>query len=83
MPQYSLSELGGEVLAGAVQNTHTRRGDPPAMVWYSDIEAVSLGQGRLIFCQYRAFDRAQTYPVAARLACNLLRLAADDGVGRK
>ncbi len=76
-PQYSLSELGGMVLAGAVQNTQTYRGFSPAMVWYSDIEAVRMGKGRLIFCQYRAFDRIGTYPLAARLAYNLLRLAAD------
>ena len=83
MPQYSLTELGGEVLAGAVQNTHTRRGEAPAMVWYSDIEVVRLGRGRLIFCQYRLFDRLQAYPVAARLACNLLRLAIDERLERQ
>ena len=73
-PQYSLSDLGGEVLAGALQNTHTPK-ELPRMLWFSDIEVVRLGKGRLIFCQYRAFDRAQTNPVAARLACNLLRVA--------
>ncbi len=76
-PQYSLSELGGEVLAGALQNTKMRK-EPAKMLWFSDIEVVSLGRGKIIFCQYRAFDRAKTNPVAARQACNLLRLARRD-----
>ena len=55
--------------------TRTHAGNAPSMVWYSDIEVIPLGRGRLVFCQYRAFDRARTNPVAARLACNLLRVA--------
>jgi len=74
LPWYCMSELGGTVLAGSLRNTQTRR-EPSAILWYSDIEAVCLGQGTLILCQYRAFGQARTNPLAARLVHNLIRLA--------
>ena len=74
LPWYVMSELGGEVLAGSIRNTQTRR-EPPAILWYSDVEARRFGEGVLLFCQYRIFDRADANPVAARLATNLIRLA--------
>lgn len=73
-PWYSLSELGGAVLAQALSNTQTRK-EPPAILWLSDVEAVPLGKGHLIFCQYRIFAQAHQQPVAAQLLSNLLRLA--------
>jgi len=76
LPWYCLSELGGEVLAGSLRNTQSRR-EPPAMLWYSDVEALRLGQGTLILCQYRAFEKARTNPLAAALVHNLIRLAQD------
>jgi hypothetical protein len=74
MPRYVLSELGGDVLAGSVSNTQTRHHEP-AMLWYSDIEVVTLGAGFLIFCQYRIFDDALADPVGLRLRRNLLGYA--------
>lgn len=74
LPWYVMSELGGSVLAGSLRNTQTRR-EPPAMLWYSDIEAVPLGRGTLLFCQYRVFDAAHDNPLAATLLRNLLRIA--------
>jgi hypothetical protein len=74
LPRYVMSELGGEVLAGSLRNTQTRQ-EPSAIIWYSDVEAVRLGQGRLYFCQYRCFEAAAANPLAARLALNLIRLA--------
>jgi hypothetical protein len=74
LPWYAMSEMGGDVLAGSVRNTQTRR-EPPAMLWYSDVEAVRLGAGTLFFCQYRIFEQAETNPLAARLVYNLIRLA--------
>jgi hypothetical protein len=76
LPRWALSELGGEVLAGSFQNSQTRRESPRAL-WYSDVEAVPHGAGEIIFCQYRVFDPAPAHPLAARLALNLLQLAAD------
>jgi len=76
LPWYCMSELGGDVLAGSLRNTQTRR-EPSAILWYSDIEAVCLGQGTLILCQYRAFGQARTNPLAARLVHNMIRLAQD------
>ena len=75
MPKYVLTELGGEVHAGSISNTQSRVG-PLHMLWYSDIESVRLGQGTLLFCQYRAFDKLDQDPLAARLANNLLCHAA-------
>jgi len=74
LPWYAMSELGGDVLAGSVRNTQTRR-EPPAILWYGDVEAVGFGQGTLIFCQYRIFDKADTNPLAARLVQNLIGVA--------
>jgi hypothetical protein len=72
-PHYVMSELGGEVLAGSFSNTQTRL-DPPAMLWYSDIERISLGKGRLIFCQYLIFDTLMADPLANRLLANLISM---------
>jgi beta-galactosidase len=74
LPWYAMSELGGDVLAGSVRNTQTRR-EPPAILWYSDVEAVGFGQGTLIFCQYRVFDKADVNPLAGRLVQNLIAVA--------
>jgi hypothetical protein len=74
LPHYVMSELGGRVCAGSFRNTQTRREDP-AMIWYSDIEAIPCGSGKLVFCQYRVFDRAGSNPLAGRMLSNLLRLA--------
>jgi hypothetical protein len=74
LPHYVMSELGGQVLAGSFRNTQTRR-EAPAMIWYSDVEAIPFGKGTLIFCQYRLFDRVGGNPLADRLLSNLLRLS--------
>jgi hypothetical protein len=74
LPHYVMSEMAGRVFAGSFRNTQTRR-EEPAMIWYSDIEAIPLGRGQLLFCQYRVFDRAGSNPLANRLLYNLLRLA--------
>jgi beta-galactosidase len=74
LPWYVMSELDGEVLAGSVRNTQTRR-EPPAMLWYSDVEAIRLGKGTLFFCQYRVFEQADANPLAARFVSNLVQLA--------
>jgi hypothetical protein len=78
IPRYVLSELGGEVLAGTLSSTQTRL-DAPKMLWYSDIEIVRLGQGRLIFCQYRLFDGPKDDPVVNRLRNNLMQFAHSVG----
>jgi len=74
LPWYAMSELGGDVVAGSVRNTQSRK-EPPAILWYSDVEAVGFGQGTLIFCQYRVFDKAETNPLAGRLVQNLIGVA--------
>jgi len=74
LPRYVLSEQGGDILAGSLRNTQSRL-EPPAILWYSDIEAVPFGRGRLIFCQYRVFDQETPNPLAARLLCNLIGVA--------
>ena len=74
LPWYVMSEMGGRVLAGSLRNTQTRKA-PPAILWYSDVEAIPLGRGLLVFCQYRVFDKADVNPLAARLLHNLVRLA--------
>jgi beta-galactosidase len=78
LPHYVMSELGGRVFAGSFRNTQTRREDP-VMIWYSDIEAIPFGSGKLVFCQYRLFDRAGSNPLAGRLLSNLIRLAGTFG----
>lgn len=74
LPRYVMAELGGDVLAGSLRSTQTRL-EPPAMLWYSDIEAVAHGRGTMIFCQYRLFEQAATSPLAGALLRNLVRLA--------
>lgn len=81
LPWYVMDELGGELLAGSVRNTQTRFFDP-AMIWYSDIEAVRLGRGTLVFCQYRLFERAATNPLAGRLFAEVMRLAGEYAGGQ-
>jgi hypothetical protein len=75
LPKYVLSEMGGEVHAGSLRATITRV-DGSDFLWYSGIEAVPYGKGRIIFCQYRAFEKLLSDPLAARLVENLLRYAA-------
>jgi hypothetical protein len=74
LPHYVMSEMGGRVFAGSFNNTQTRR-EPSAMIWYSDVEAIPFGRGKLLLCQYRLFDRAGSSPLAEKLLGNLLRLA--------
>lgn len=71
VPRYSLGELGGRVIAGALRNTSSLDA-PSGMLWYSDVEVLPFGSGRIIFCQYRVFDRYTTDPVAAQVVSNLL-----------
>jgi beta-galactosidase len=76
LPRYILAELGGTVLAGSIRST--QHPDPPKeIVWRSDIEQVTYGKGKLIFCQYRIFDQAYAHPVASRLTYNLVRWASN------
>jgi hypothetical protein len=72
LPKYVLAELGGETFAGSLRNTQSRLTDP-AMLWYSDIEAIRYGEGLILFCQYRIFERLDGEPLAARLAHNVLQ----------
>jgi hypothetical protein len=78
LPHYVLSELGGKVLAGTLTNTQTRI-EAARMLWYSDIELVPLGSGRLVFCQYRIFDDNLKDAVGHRLRRNLFRFASSRG----
>jgi hypothetical protein len=71
LPKYVRNELGGDVLAGTFSNTQARR-EPPMAVWFSDIEIVPYGKGKILLCQYRVFDRLESHPVAARLGWNAL-----------
>lgn len=73
LPWYVPVELGGEILAGSFRNTQTRL-EPARMLWYSDIEAVRLGRGKLFICQYRLTEHADN-PLAGRMLCNLLNVA--------
>jgi hypothetical protein len=82
LPRYVLTELGGEVLAGAFRNTEIRVDGVAKMLWYSEVETVEHGVGRLIFCQYRIFDRDDRDPLRARMLLNLLRLAAGGDGGQ-
>ena len=74
IPKYVLSEMGGEILAGSLRNTQSRL-EAPRMLWYSDIEAVRLGKGTILFCQYRVFETINSDPLAGRLVFNLLAYA--------
>jgi hypothetical protein len=76
LPRYGLSELGGEVLAGSIKNTQTRH-ESPIMVWYSDIETIRYGNGRIIFCQYRLFTEGKPDPLKTRMIFNLLDFALE------
>lgn len=75
LPRYILTELGGEMLAGSFRNTETRH-DVAKMLWFSDIETIEHGRGRLIFCQYRIFTEPGRDPLADRMRLNLLRVAS-------
>jgi beta-galactosidase len=72
-PRYVMSELGGEVLAGSFSNSQTRL-EAPAILWYSDIERITLGKGCLVFCQYMIFDTIGADPVADQLLANLISM---------
>jgi hypothetical protein len=75
LPRYILTELGGTVLAGSIRCSQDPF-SPKIISWRSDIEQVSFGKGKLVFCQYRLFEQLNTHPVASHLAYNLLNLAA-------
>jgi hypothetical protein len=75
LPKYVFTELGGEVHAGSLRNTQSRR-EAPAMLWYSDIETIRFGKGDITLCQYRIFEKIDRNPLAGRLAKNLLQFAA-------
>jgi hypothetical protein len=75
LPRYVMSELGGDVLAGSFKGTEPAAHDPQ-FHWFSDVEVVERGRGRLIFCQYRLFTEPGRDPLADRMRLNLLRLAA-------
>ncbi len=75
LPRYILTELGGTVLAGSIRCSQDPF-SPKIISWRSDIEQVSFGKGKLVFCQYLLFEQSNTHPVASHLAYNLLRLAA-------
>jgi hypothetical protein len=76
LPKYVFSELGGEIHAGSLRNTQSRR-EAPAMLWYSDIETIRFGKGAITLCQYRVFENLDQNPLAGRLAMNLLQYAAN------
>jgi len=75
IPKYVLSELGGSLQAGSMRNTQTHK-EPLKMLWFSDIETIALGAGKLIFCQYRIFDGIGNDAVSTRLAYNFLKHGA-------
>jgi beta-galactosidase len=72
-PRYVMSELGGEVLAGSFSNSQTRL-EASAILWYSDIERITLGKGCLVFCQYLIFDTPLADPLADQLLANLIAM---------
>ena len=76
-PRYVMTELGGEVLAGSFSNSQTRL-EAPTMLWYSDIERITLGNGCLVFCQYLIFDAPMVDPLANRLFENLISMLQAD-----
>jgi beta-galactosidase len=73
LPLYSLAEQGGEILAGALRSKHRVEADSD-ILWYSDIEIVPYGNGKILFCQYRLFDKLGAHPLARRLFNNLVGL---------
>jgi beta-galactosidase len=78
-PRYVMSELGGEVLAGSFSNSQTRL-EAPAILWYSDIERITLGKGCLVFCQYMIFDTPLADPLANQLLANLISMLQNDSM---
>jgi len=48
------------------------------MLWYSDIERITLGKGSLVFCQYLIFDTPLADPLADQLLANLISMLQDD-----
>jgi hypothetical protein len=70
-PRYSFLENNGNVIAGSFQNGKSHR-EPIGMVWYSDIEKVSLGKGSVVFCQYRIFNQLKSHPLASRILDGIL-----------
>jgi hypothetical protein len=75
LPRYILTEVGGTVLAGSIRCSQDPF-SPKIISWRSDIEQVSFGKGKIIFCQYRIFEPGSLHPMAIHLARNLLRLAS-------
>ena len=76
LPLYVMKEMGGEVLAGSIRSKHIVEG-ATEILWYSDIEVIPFGRGKLVFCQYRCFDRLGKHAIARRLFANLVRLIQD------
>jgi beta-galactosidase len=74
LARHVLSEQGGDILAGSLYNSNTRF-ESPAILWFSDVEAIAHGKGTLLFCQYRVFDQQGSNPLAARLLANLVQVA--------
>jgi len=75
LPRYVLTGLGGSVLAGSLKGTEPAA-HHPIFHWYSDVEAIERGRGRLVFCQYRIFTEPGRDPLADRMRFNLLQLAS-------
>jgi beta-galactosidase len=71
-PHYSFREIGGEIMAGAIRSKYTVDG-ASEFFWYSDIESLPFGRGKLIFCQYRIFDNLASHPISRRLFANLIQ----------
>ena len=75
LPCYILTEVVGTVLAGSIRCSQDPF-SPKIISWRSDIEQVSFGKGKIIFCQYRIFEPSSLHPVALHLVRNLIGLAA-------
>jgi len=76
IPQYSLGELSQAVWAGAFRNHLRLRGEPYGFLWYADVQAVPVGMGQVLFCQYRVWDSIGGEPVADRLFANIVTMEA-------
>jgi len=74
IPIYSLNELSDRVWAGAFRNHKRLRSEPFGFFWYADIQEVPMGRGRILFCQYRIWDRIGIDPIADRLFANMITL---------
>jgi hypothetical protein len=70
-PRYAMLENGGEVFAGSFQNARSSK-EPVGMLWYSDIEKVTLGRGAVVFCQYDIFRTIKEHPFSARMLDGIL-----------